>query len=529
MRRVASWGRRDVLLLGLVLAIAATILSNELGTPSLWGDENIFAAVSREALEGGSLLPLRRPMEGSEPQLYLEKPPLKILATTLVFRLFGISEVSVRILDVLLSLCTIALVFFLGRFMFSRLVGAMAALLLLGAHGWVFDHGARDGVMTALVCLLATCQLGAWIRVVGEPSGRRSDRRLLWVAVGCGVLLELTKPFLGILFGAALCLSAWAAPPSHWGRWRSLRMAARLPLAATVTFLAWSAYQVAVTHGAFLYALYRNLIPRSTIGVDPYHLQGPLYYLERLFTDFGPWLLLLVPALALRHRLDPAARRAQAALLFWTAALLLVFSSSASKLPWYIYPIYPSLTLMMACGWQVLARSIQRPWKSIAAGIVIVGLVYEVFLAFEDSERDTRVLDMHRFVRAYEGVPDAALLVDDSSIRARGHFREWNQWYLSGVAGVQWLGEEAVAPIVAAECLFLVTGDPGSNSIAAGRSWRTLMKVQEVDPREAEIWVLGTCPLDLVDHAPSSSWFLELRPRGRRVASLILQRLRSQW
>ena len=496
MRSVHSWSWRDALLLGVVLAIATVILSNELGTASLLGDESIYAAVSREAVESGSPLPLRRPVGGKDPNVYLGKPPLKILATAVVFRFFGTSEVSVRILDVLLSLCTIALAFLLGRFVVSRLVGVMAALLLLSAHSWVFDHGARDGVMTALVCLLATCQWGAWIRAVGEPS----ERRPLWVAVGCGVLLELTKSYLGILFGAALCLTAWAAPPSTWGRWRSLRMAARLPLAATVAFLAWGGYQSVVTRGSFLsYTFYRNLITRTTAGVDPYHVQGPLYFFERLLTDFGPWLLLLVPALALRHQLDPAAKRAQAVLLLWTTALLLVFSLSTSKNPWYIYPLYPGLALLMAGGWQVLSRSIRRPWKFVAAGIVIVGLADGVLQAFEDSERDTRVLDLHRFVRAYERLPDAALLVDYSSIRAAGSFREWNQWYLDGATDVRWLNDEADTPIVAAACLFLVTGDPDSNSIGVDRSWRTLMKVQEVDAREAEIWVLGTCPLDLVE------------------------------
>ncbi len=104
-----------MLLLGLVLAIAAPILSNELGTASLLGDESILAAVSRESLESGSPLPLRRPIGGSEPHLYLGKPPLKILATTVVFRLFGTSELSVRILDVLLSLCTIGEAFTRGE------------------------------------------------------------------------------------------------------------------------------------------------------------------------------------------------------------------------------------------------------------------------------------------------------------------------------------------------------------------------------------------------------------------------------
>src|SRR4029453_15764320 len=132
----------------LVLVAAPLFLWN-LGRPSLMGDEGFFAEAARGAAGDGHWLPLT--LRG---ETFISHPPLKVWLQALVYLVVGESELSSRLVDVVAGMAALLLVFRFGRQVFDRGTGFLAALVLLTAHGYVFDHGVRAGVLDSLLVLL---------------------------------------------------------------------------------------------------------------------------------------------------------------------------------------------------------------------------------------------------------------------------------------------------------------------------------------------------------------------------------------
>jgi len=118
----------------LLLCLAATLLLGwRLGERDLadW-DEAIYAQVAKEMVESGGWLTLQY---GGE--LWFEKPPLGFWMTAAVFRFFGISELSARLVSMLSAVGIVALVFLLGKSAGGIRLGLVAALILVLSRDFV--------------------------------------------------------------------------------------------------------------------------------------------------------------------------------------------------------------------------------------------------------------------------------------------------------------------------------------------------------------------------------------------------------
>ena len=102
-------------LVGAVLALGATLRLYDLGAESYWLDEVIML----RAAEGdvGSILAGPR-------------PPVYVLLTHFWVQTFGASEASTRLLPALFGCLSLLLTYVLGRELFGRQVGLIAALLM---------------------------------------------------------------------------------------------------------------------------------------------------------------------------------------------------------------------------------------------------------------------------------------------------------------------------------------------------------------------------------------------------------------
>jgi len=490
--------------LAAVILISSLIVFHRLGDASLEGDESIYALVSRESVERGDWWPLS--ILGG--QLFHSKPPAKPVLVAACFRVFGESELTARVPDAVFGVLTIALVFLVGARKFGLGAGLLSSTILLAAEGYLCVHGVRDSVMDSLLTMLAIIICVAWLNV---RNGR--PRKWFWwsMTAAAVVLAGLSKNVFGVAFAAVLVVIELSAP--IWGRRRSPVILPVVGIAATAVFsaLAYFALMMWVSKGAFASFQYGDLVVRATQGISQAHLHGAMFYPQILVGDFGPWLLLVLVTAFVLVRGGPGGDRRDAAFLLVFAAVFIGgFSLSASKLPWYLYPAYPALALVIGYG----AREVVRAFPSVmwrgTTMMVILGLVViDLNLLWTRVQRDVQVIDAERFVWAYSQLEDASLIIDAPSIRKNGRFREWNRFYLKGAPNVQCFSTPPVKLEGAGQrCTFIATGEPASYPPTHAHPWRSIMKLRKLDGKAGDIWILGTCDLEVPGTigADSFSW-----------------------
>ena len=446
-----------------VAAVAAALFFTDLGEAALIGDEAIHAQVARESAAPGreSFLP---PLYAGRP--YTAKPPLKILAVAWIFDRFGVSELNARVLDAGFGVATVVLVFLFGSRLWGPATGALAALLLATAENYVFDHGVRSGVQDSALVLLLTA--GLFLYFLGrEPGGvgeRGRRRRLLLVASGLAIgLAALVKGAAAALVFPVLAVWELALLRRSGGPRVAVRALATVVLLALCCYLVWFAAAWSWIERGLLSRLYRDTVTRATESIDPGHVHGPLYYPLELAADFGPWLLAALPALLvlLPGGLRAAGRRAETAsaegqdhlgredstrfgrldrdglafVWIWVLVLLAVLTLSVSKLPWYLYPAYPALCLVLARGAVEAVRRTRRAplIAAIVAALLLVELGLRLGAVRSRLVEEPRPVKVKLYAEAIAALPRTRLVVD-----RQVDLRAWEMFYLAPLGDRPW-------------------------------------------------------------------------------------------
>ncbi len=469
-------------LLILLLAIGTVVLFTNLGGASLHGDEAIYAAVAQQCSECGACFPLRT-WYGSN---YLNKPPLMILGQAALFRVFGSSEWVARALAATAGLLTLAVVFLAGRRLGGSAVGILSGLVLLGARGWVLVHGARNGVMDAPVALLGLVALLAWTQARSARVGRPGVPP---VAVAAVVTASLVKTAHGLLFATLLCGLAMLV------RRRGERIREVLPSALAVLAAAAATEAILLftlqllSGGQALPAFLRQTVQRFATGLDSGHLHGPFFYAGVIWRDFGPWLLFAPFAFVGAQRRGTSF--ATAHLAAWCALLASIASLSVSKLPWYLYPIYPPLALVIAVGaWSLVRMTTLRVVRAgLGLGLAAASAVGLSAIWRQVREPGFRLVS-DSVVRALEADPIVTLQVPPPRIEAG--MRVWNRWYLQRARRLAEQGRMRQTAEGAREVA--LTNSPFAHLGAHGGPWRVVAWIPPDHEHGPGVWVLATFP-----------------------------------
>lgn len=362
----------------LVVLLFGLPLFHGLGARDFETDEAIYAGVVERMAATGEWLTLRD-FRGAP---FLEKPPLKfwIVAAGLRSGWLGTDESAFRFWDPILATLAFLYVFALGCRLEGALCGLAAVFFLFLNGPLVVWHGLRANTMEALL-VLAYCggmyHFLAWSDATHRSRGRAHLAALgFWFA--CGFLTKFVAVlFLPLVVAATLFWSADARAKATEDR----RGWALAGLVAAMVSLPWFAQQT-FAHGPLFWdtLLGQHVIRRFTDGVDPSHLQGWSYYLERLWSSLTETVLIIVPGVALwlARALGGAWIGGRAVLLWW-ALPLLALSLASSKLYWYCYPFLPPLGLFGGYAVSRLARAgagvlKTSPWRSSRALRALCGL-----------------------------------------------------------------------------------------------------------------------------------------------------------
>jgi 4-amino-4-deoxy-L-arabinose transferase-like glycosyltransferase len=368
-----------------ILSLAAILLFGfNLGNLPLrdW-DEGTIAQVAKEIWRFSSdSLNWLFPTLGGEP--YFNKPPLIHSLIAFSYHLFGISEWSTRFPVAMLTAGSVPLIYLICRELFpqksSASLSAFVYLTLLPTvrHGRL---AMLDGTLISFFLLL----------ILAVLRSRRHRFAYLGISIGL-TLICLTK---GIMMGLLL-----AAIAILFLVWDSAKMLADrkfwLAMSIGITpVLIWYGLQYLHYGGEFINTnLVDQTFSRVWVSVDK-KTGAPWFYLLEIIKYTMPWLMFVPGAflLAWRNRNFSWAKL----ILVWVGVYLLAISLMTTKLPWYVLPVYPAMSIAIGVYLDFCVRSryfiFPRIWSFLFGSIAIISLAASIYYGFfsPTSELDIQI------------------------------------------------------------------------------------------------------------------------------------------
>lgn len=335
---------RDLVMLAVVFGLAFFQRLGQL--PLLDPDEGRYAEIPREMLEKGDFItPFLNYVK------YFEKPPLHYWLNAISFKVFGLTEFAARAPAALMGLCGVLFTYHMGRTLFGRRAGLLAAVILGTSLGFVVIGRYNVIDMTLTFCMTAT--LGCFLLAVRE--GRQRAGLYYYLFYLAAALTVLAKGLIGLVLpGGAIFLFILLT-----GRWRLLREM-RLPTGILLFLLATAPWFVLVSlHNPefprffFIHEHFERFLTKTHGRYEP-----PWFFIPVLAGFMLPWSFYIPSAVRgiWQERRTPAGE-ARLYLLLWGAVIFVFFSLSSSKLIPYILPVFPAMALLIG---EFFARVFER-------------------------------------------------------------------------------------------------------------------------------------------------------------------------
>lgn len=332
-------------------------------------DEPRYAQVAREMLNRHDYV---TPILYGKP--WLEKPALYYWRAMFSFREFGIHDWSARLPSASIAFVLVTLIYLhIRRF---RPGGQLdAALLTASCVGILsFARGASTDMQLAAPFCIGMLGWYAWYE-----TGRKFWLFDLYFFVGAATLAKgPVAPFLALAI-----ITAFAALRKEWSILRRSIWWPGIVLYLAMVLPWFIAVQKRNPNFLRVFFLEHNLERFATNRFE--HEQHVWYYLPVLVLSLMPWAVIAIAALSDAVRESIAEWRARRAkfhymgharagdafpefLLLWALIPILFFSFSSSKLPGYILPSIPPLTILSGDYLNRIRENGLKPWLLILHG-----------------------------------------------------------------------------------------------------------------------------------------------------------------
>lgn len=360
---IARKDNRYNLVIFLLLLSFLFLYFYRLGSPSIWNpNEAFYAETPREMIEHHDLL---TPFFNYE--FRFEKPVLMYWLILPFYTLMGINETSVRMASAVSAVLGVLVTFWFARTVWkSSRAGLISAAFLAAAFD--YNSAARYASPEMVLTFLITSSIVVFYKWYTDGARRGGLWRILFYVL-CG-LSTLTKGPIGIIL-PFLIVGVFLLIKRDFRSMRSILSVIGFAAYLAVS-LPWYLYMLQRYGGQFSSVVVGENLSRFLSNKSGE--SSPLFYFTVLPWNFLPASVFLVPAF-LRIRKMVASRREVIFPLVWFSVVFIFFSFSRSKLPPYIYPLFPAAATLTG-GWAALA--IERDKK---AGTVLIWLSAVVLLA----------------------------------------------------------------------------------------------------------------------------------------------------
>lgn len=376
--------RIDWLWIIILLLFSVLIFTINLGSLPLrdW-DEGTVALVARGIHRAPFtswqwLYPL---LEGNT---YHNKPPLMHWLIALMYTWWGENEWTTRLPGAILTAVSVPLLYCIGREIFYQRMAAVYSALVYLTMLPVVRHGRLamlDGASVCFFLVMLLCALRS----------RRDLRYCLGVGIGLG-LICLTKGILGILLGAIAFGFLWWDTPR-------LLIHPYMGIAVVIGLIPVAGWHIAqyLHYGQQFtqIGIVHQSLSRIWTAVEE-NGQPIWYYGWELLKYLWPWLIFLPTSIKItwENRNLSWAKLA----LVWTIGYFLPISLMTTKLPWYLYPIYPAIALILGAQLAQIQHtpllSKYPPFWSISLGLLgaIAGIGSIYYSSVQPPQTDVRLI-----------------------------------------------------------------------------------------------------------------------------------------
>lgn len=329
-------------------------------------DEGRYAEIPREMVESGDY---------TVPRLndvrYFEKPPFLYWSVAVSYKLFGVSEWSFRFPNALAAFLCVMCLFFFGRRWTDEEAAFLASLVLLSSFG--FFGMARivttDMVLTFWLFLALLCFYEHY---------RKRGGAFVYGFYGAMAMATLTKgPVAPVLLCGTVLIFLLAQRDISFVRHMK-------PLTGFFLYFAMAApwfVIISVKEKEFVdfFFVDQHFLRFTTRKHDR---GGPLhYFIPVLLGGMLPWSLFIPRAVASTWR-RPDCRF----FILWSALVFVFFSVSGSKLPPYILPAFPALSLPLGILFHESRGSrFRRHWEIVVYGLLMAIFAFSCLLYFSDD------------------------------------------------------------------------------------------------------------------------------------------------
>ena len=372
MNASTAINRRAVI--AVVIALLAIWFANLDARRLIRPDEGRYAEIAREMAVTGDWITPR--LNGLK---YFEKPPLQYWATAAAYRVFGENEWTARLWPGLAGALTVLVVWRFGRRLFGAEAGASAGLVAISML-WIAAN-AHINTLDMGLTLFLTVGLAGFLWAQRDDASAAEQREGMAMAWSGAALAMLSKGLIGLVLpGGAMAI--YLMLTRDWRRLGRLHLigGALLLLAiAAPWFIAVSVVNPEFPDFFFIREHFQRYLTTVHRRSEPWW-----YFLPFLVAGTLPWTVLAVQSVIGAVRADPPGKvfKPRAFLLAWCVFVMLFFSTSHSKLPSYILPVFPAL------AWLMGDRLVRLAPKSLAwHAIPLIPLAVAAFVVALHTDR----------------------------------------------------------------------------------------------------------------------------------------------
>jgi 4-amino-4-deoxy-L-arabinose transferase-like glycosyltransferase len=320
---------------------------------TLWDrDEPWYGRPAVEMIESGNYL-----VPTFNGQMWSDKPILYYWFVAASIRVLGPTEIACRFWSALGTAVTCLLTFAAGK----RLLNARAglwAMLILATSLMVLGTGTMALIEGVLLPLMTATMLVFIYSITSRP--RWWHAVVMGGTIGLGML---AKGPMGLFPIPSIVLILYLSRRTGLPIRRHFLNVIVALVIGTAVFLAWAVPVYQATNGEFFRAfvghdvIHRTLSPLESHGGN-FLLYLP-YYLFAIIIGFFPWVVYLPGALSAASGNRLGGERLRAVLIGWIVPIPIIMTLAATKLPHYIFFVWPGLALAVAA---VVAGTEHETW-----------------------------------------------------------------------------------------------------------------------------------------------------------------------
>ena len=321
-------------------------------------DEGRYAEIPREMVELHDYV-----VPHLDYTRYFEKPPLFYWAVAASYKVFGISEWSFRFPNALSALLCVVALYFGARRWIGREVAFLSSVILMSSLGFF--------AMARIVTLDMFFSLWLFLALLCFYGYYRERRPLFiylfYVAMG---LSTLTKgPVCIILIGVTIFV--FLLFEKNLSFLLELKWVSGLAV-YLIVIIPWIV-AISLREKEFLYFFVVDQNILRFLTTKHKRTGSLLYFFPVLFGGMLPWSLFIPRSFARLWK-----RKELKLFLIWTIVVFAFFTVSKSKLPPYILPVFPAVSL-------ILGSFFHENWKAGRVPLPEVVIYIALFLVFASS------------------------------------------------------------------------------------------------------------------------------------------------